>query len=53
MPCCQKLDLNLTANVAWYGSDYEDVWFVGFTGKPQWFTIRGGYRLCRTQCVAS
>ena len=39
-----KLDLNLAANVAWYGSDYEDAWFVGFTGKPPWFTIRGGYR---------
>lgn len=38
-----KLDLNLAANVAWHGSDYEDAWFVGFTGNPPWFTIRGGY----------
>lgn len=38
-----KLDLNLAVNTAWHGSDYEDAWFVGFTGNPPWFTIRGGY----------
>jgi hypothetical protein len=39
-----RLDLNLSANLVWHGSEYEDEWFVGFTGKPPWFTIRGGYR---------
>ncbi len=38
-----RLDLNLAGNVRWHGSEYEDEWFVGFTGKPPWFTIRGGY----------
>jgi len=39
-----RLDLNLAVNAAWHGSEYEDEWFVGLTGKPPWFTIRGGYR---------
>jgi len=39
-----RLDLNLAVNAVWHGSEYEDEWFVGFTGKPPWFTIRGGYR---------
>lgn len=39
-----RLDLTLAGNALWHGSTYEDTWFVGFTGKPPWFTIRGGYR---------
>ena len=39
-----KLDLNLAVNAAWHGSDDEEAWFVGFTGNPPWFTIRGGYQ---------
>lgn len=39
-----RLDVNLAVNAAWHGSEYEDAWFVGLTGRPPWFTIRGGYR---------
>lgn len=39
-----RLDLNFAVNHVWHGSKYEDEWFVGVTGKPPWFTIRGGYR---------
>lgn len=38
-----RLDLNLAANLVWHGSEYKDEWFAGVTGKPPWFTIRGGY----------
>lgn len=39
-----RLDVNVAVNHVWHGSKYEDAWFVGITGKPPWFTIRGGYR---------
>jgi hypothetical protein len=39
-----KLDVTLATNLIWRGSDFTDEWFAGFTGKPPWFTIRGGYR---------
>ena len=39
-----KIDLNFSVNVVRYESEHQDEWFVGFTGKPTWFTLRGGYR---------
>jgi hypothetical protein len=39
-----RLDMTVAANLVWHGSDFTDEWFAGFTGKPPWFTIRGGYR---------
>jgi len=39
-----RFDLNFAANLVWHGSEFKDEWFAGFTGKPPWFTIRGGYR---------
>lgn len=39
-----RLDLNLAVTAERHGSEYEDAWFVGFTGNPPGFTIRGGYR---------
>ncbi len=39
-----KLDVTLSANLVWQGSEFTDEWFAGFTGQPPWFTIRGGYR---------
>lgn len=38
------LDLNLAANVVRHGSETADAWFAGFTCRPRWFTIRGGYQ---------
>ena len=39
-----KLDMGLAVNLVWHGSEFTDEWFAGFTAKPPWFTIRGGYR---------